>query len=229
MFMLTHIYGCQITFSLPERLRLMNAVRKQLLGFSLIAVLCLSSGVSHAGLLNPDFEPGFADWGFITGGSSIAVDNGPSVSGSSAASLTPGTGHEQAISKAIAITPGDLLDLSFDYKTLAGATGNPLLLLRYWDGVGANGFSDGGGGTFKGQHAVTLGVTNGVWATSTTTDLPYFAGSNYVDAALFVNAFGTAFSGTARYDNISIAVPEPATCSLLCLGGLLLLVRHRKS
>lgn len=207
----------------------MNAARKRLLSLSLIAGLCLSSGVSQAGLLNPDFEPDFTDWGFITGGSTVVTDNGaPSAPGTSAASLTQSAGHEQAISKAIAITPGDLLNLSFDYKTLAGATGNPQLLLRYWDGIGANGFSDGGGGTHKGQHAVTLDLTNGDWATSTLTDLPYFAGSNYVDAALFVNAF-VGFSGTARFDNISIAVPEPATFSLLCLGGLLSLIRHRKS
>lgn len=213
----------------------MKNITKSLLPLGFLAVVCLSAGVALGAPLNPDFETGdFTDWGFVTM-DGVVADNGPSAAGSFAASMTIALpqGFEQAVAKATPITPGDLLDFSFDFKTEPNAVGNFHVQLRYWDGVGANGFSDGGGGAHKGEHTVTLSPTNGEWMTTTLLGLPYPDGSNaadYVDIRVIGNAFG-AFEGTALVDNFNInvpRVPEPATFSLLCLGGLAMLLRRRQ-
>ena len=159
-------------------------------------------------VLNFDFETGdFTDWGFVTSTGAVVADNGPSVAGTSAGSITTAGifgGFEQFIAKSVPIESGELLDLSFDYKSDVGATGNFRVQLRYWDGVGANGFSDGGGGTFLGEHTVTLDTTSGAWLTNSLTDLPNpDLTATHVDIRFIANAFGI-FDGTALIDNLIV-------------------------
>ncbi|MCA9231919.1 MAG: hypothetical protein KDA57_14820 [Planctomycetales bacterium] len=174
-----------------------------------------------------DFEGGdFSGWGYVSM-DGVVGDNGPSSPGSHAAAMTIANpqSYEQAVSKGIRIRTEETLDLSFDYKTLPGATGGWRVQLRYWNGVGANGFSDGSTATFLGEHSIALDTTNGLWATKQVTELATpDPSATYVDIRIIANAFGS-FEGTALVDNFHLSstatVPEPSMLSLLLLGTAL--------
>lgn len=149
---------------------------------------------------NPDFEDDWTDW--WTGGSStvdiLSTDNGPSLSGSHCLMMaTPGS--RDVRSQGIPVEVGKEYQLTFDYKTLAGASGNPQVRFRFWDGLGAGGTY----GNFKGEAQRTLDLTNGDWAT--VDPLTYTAPEDAVavDIVFTINVFGS-FNGEVRFDNIVV-------------------------
>lgn len=193
---------------------------KNILKAASVLTLILLFGVdANANLItsNPDFETGdFTGWN--TGGASVQADNGPSLAGFSCADLySSGAGDSKDLRSNgySGITVGDEYQLTFDYKTFPGSTGNPQIRLRFFDN----------GGGFKGEAQKTLALTNDQWVTESVTAICP-AGSDYFDVILTVSLFGTS-QGTTRFDNADVQlVPEPATIALLGLGSLLL--RKRK-
>ena len=104
--------------------------------------------------------------------------------------------------------------------------------LRYWLGVGGNGFSDGGGGVFQGEHTINLAANpDNQWHNYPLVDLPNnWPAADYVDVIVRMNQF-VPFSGTFTGDNFVVTgtIPEPATLSLVGLSGLAMLVRRRRA
>ncbi len=58
---------------------------------------------------------------------------------------------------------------------------------------------------------------------------PSSEGSGYIAEVFFDPGRGNVESGNWRVDNVSVAVPEPATMALLAAGGLAVLRRRRKA
>ena len=149
---------------------------------------------------NPDFEMGdTTDWFF--GGSaliSIISDNGPSMPGSFCIQIsTPGS--KDLRSQGVPVTPGKEYQLTFDYKTSAGASNNPQVRFRFWDNLGEGGTY----GNFKGEAQRTLDLTNGEWATVEPMQMIAPEGAVAVDIVFSVNVFGS-FSGDVEFDNIEV-------------------------
>lgn len=199
----------------------------------LVAVFCLAFvGQSIGALVDPGFEANDLNvgWGFFGGGLSLAAETGPSsaVGDSLSVSMAITGGYEQIVSKAVPVAFGDTVNLTIDYKQLTGGTGNLQAQIKFYNGVGANGFSEGGGGTFQGEYTATLPTSVDVWNTISTGPLANsWPAADYVEIRLIGNAF-TGLSGTVLADNVDVSViPEPATLSLMALVGGALVASRR--
>lgn len=183
--------------------------RSMILSMAVLVVCCgfVSADITNM-VLNPGFEDevDFADWFHAAGALEIS-DNGPSAPGLQAAEVP--VGNDIRI-RTIAVTPGQTVDVSWDYKV--EGDGWFWGMLRF--------YADENATTWLGQDAFAHDPTD--WTTRSFTSSAIPAGANFVDVAFFN---GTATTGSITVDNISV-VPEPMTMSLLGLGGLLL--RRRK-
>ena len=140
---------------------------------------------------NPGFESGQDGW--FTGGGTI--DNTEASEGSASAKLVStgaGNNGDWRSQKYYTVTPGELYRLSFDYKTEAGATGNPQIRFRFF-----------GGGQFKGEAQRTLDLTNGAWVSSSDAEYTCPVDAEYFDIFFSVSTFGE-FAGTTWLDNTAV-------------------------
>lgn len=194
------------------------------------------TGQSVASLLaDPGFEANdpSVGWGFISGGGLVAETgpNSPEPGAFISMGLTPPSGtFTQIISKAVPISSGQILDLTLDYKQFSGGSGNLVVQTRYYTGVGANGFSEAGGGTLLGENTITLPQSINAWNTYSTGDLSnIWSAADYVEVRIIGNAFGIPLQGSTLVDNVNLtAIPEPATLSMVALfGGGIMFIRKR--
>ena len=138
---------------------------------------------------NPGFESGSYGW-YTVGGD---IDSTQASEGSHSARLvSSGTGDpgEWRIGYGN-LTQGDVYQLSFDYKTASGATGNPQMAFKFY-----------GGGVLKAEVQRTLNTTGDEWRT-VTTDLEVPVDAEFFEVVFSVSSFG-AFSGTAWMDNVAV-------------------------
>jgi hypothetical protein len=163
------------------------------------------------------------DQWFNSAGVSYPNDNGPSSPGTKSIQLD--SAGQDWRSSTFPITPGSQYRFSFDYKFLEGATGRFRADFRFFDG-----------GSFKGEHAPGIDVSNiGAWQTYSALvtapayvpDVPTFP--NQADVRVSANLFG-AGNGLVRFDNWSVVlVPEPSSLALLVLGCLVPLAVRQPS
>ncbi len=185
---------------------------KNVLIISLVLAVC---GMAHAGIfLNGDFENGGNDWN--TGGGSIVADNGPSLAGISCAQLDniADAGGRDYRSNQFDIVPNAENILTFDYKTEVGATSQPQVRFRFWDNTGG----------WNGEGQQNLAQTDGEWATVEITHTA--ADVDLTADILFSSHLFGDFVGVVKFDN-AVVVPEPASLSLLAMGGLALIRRKK--
>jgi hypothetical protein len=118
------------------------------------------------------------------------------------------------------VTPGTVYDFSFFAKGYAGPGVVGFYQVQWLDGDGSN------GGGVKGVGPSTQFGTSltSVYQEFKQTDLIAPAGADC--AYISIHLDGGAFSGSTGYMYVDTVVPEPATISILALGGLLL--RKRK-
>ena len=140
---------------------------------------------------NPGFESGQDGW--FTGGGTI--DNTEASEGSASAKLvSTGAGNNgDWRSQGYTVTPGELYRLSFDYKTEAGATGNPQIRFRFF----------GAGDAFKGEYFIILPLTDGAWVSSSDAEYTCPVDAEYFDIFFSVSTFGE-FAGTTWLDNTAV-------------------------
>ncbi|MEN6307323.1 MAG: GxGYxYP domain-containing protein [Anaerohalosphaeraceae bacterium] len=138
---------------------------------------------------NPGFEAGTTGWYTARG----VLDNTIYSEGTQSGKLSaPGGEHCDWRSQGYAsIEEGKKYQLIFDYRTSAGAAGQPQMRFRFFG-------SDG----FKGEAQMTLERTEGIWQTVT---MPYTcpAGTTYFDIFYTLNTFGS-FTGTAWLDKVAV-------------------------
>ncbi|MBN1124052.1 MAG: hypothetical protein JXA82_03530, partial [Sedimentisphaerales bacterium] len=138
---------------------------------------------------NPGFEEGTSGWYTARG----IVDSTIFSEGVQSGKLPAPNGERcdwrsQGYSS---IVEGKQYQLVFDYRTSAGAAGQPQMRLRFFG-------SDG----FKGEAQLTLNRTEGTWQTIT---MPYTCpeGATYFDIFYTVNTFGS-FTGDTWLDNVAV-------------------------
>ena len=192
------------------------------------AVLALSVCSAQAVMFfEDDMEAGIGNWEMTDGANtvlSIAADNGPSAAGSQALSIenlsTDGiVGGAQSTGVSgtyIYLTPNTEITYSFDYK--------------------------GDGDIYFGFYSFKTPEAGGGYDTSATADFvssyPDYAWNSWVTLTRTVTTGPDAFKlyvafwpasgeGTCLIDNVTLT-PEPATMSLLVIGGLAMLRRRRK-
>lgn len=198
--------------------------------WALSILLATGTNVAQATLVpNGDFEvDGDAnsspdDW--FRGGTTGYVTNDDS-NGVGTSSVTSGNGGDWR-STAFAVTANEQLTWSIDYKVAQGATGTFRADLRFFTGQGGDG---GTGGSFQGEdvHQVDVStVTPDVWQTLGPFTINVPAGSvppllvpHFADVRVSAGLFGAPLAGELRFDNITVTrIPEPATASLLAMGG----------
>jgi len=215
--------------------------------FSLVAVsavlMLLSSGTVSASLVpNHDFEvdsePNGEPDDWFKGGSTGYV-SGDDSDGNGTQSVEI-TGNSDWRSSAFAITPGEELTWSVDYKVASGTTGSIRADLRFFTGV------DGGGGTaggFEGEDVHSINdlslETPDVWQTLGPFVINVPAGTlpptiqpNFADVRLSAGLFGQGLTGTIQFDRVEVsrAVPEPGTAGLVLIAGLAAsMIRRRRN
>jgi PEP-CTERM motif len=224
----------------------MNFLRRFLVGVSVVSLVAVAGSASANILLNPGFENGTggdaADWAEILGGPSgtVARDSGMPSSGSFAAHMTfdhinnPAAGGAYFFEQnqgANVIDNTDNFDLTFDAKAdSTDFTGTDMFYQILWldqDG------SDGGG--VKGETLTSLigaGISTSYQMFSLLDiDVPDGADSFLLRFQVAAGAVDGIANGL-WVDNASLSVvggvPEPASISLLAMGGLLTLARRRR-
>ena len=158
-----------------------------------VVIAVFSVAICNAGtnlVSNPDFETGtFANW-FHSAAASIITDNGPSAPGTYAANVPAGN-DARILPDMIAVTPGEHLQVSWDYK-VTGADGSFWGTFRFW--------GDDNATVFLGQDAFTHDTA--AWTTRSFTSSEVPAGAVYVDVSFFTN---NATTGSITIDNISVS------------------------
>jgi hypothetical protein len=216
-------------------------VKVQLGSWWLAAALaaCLASAAQAQSIVpNYDFEidadANSAPDTWFSGGAATYLTNDDS-DGVGTASVAEGNGGDWR-SSAFAVTPGEQLTWSFDYKVGQGATGSFRADLRFFTGMDAGG---GTSGNFQGEQNQSVDVASvpqGVWQTAGPFVLNVPLGTfppalvpNFADVRISSGLFGTALTGEVRFDKVVVTrVPEPATLALTALAACTgLAVRRR--
>jgi len=206
-----------------------------------VSMLLCSGTVSASLVANHDFEvdsePNGEPDDWFKGGSTGYV-SGDDSDGNGTQSVEI-TGNSDWRSSAFAVTPGEELTWSVDYKVASGTTGSIRADLRFFTGI------DGGGGTagsFQGEDVHPISdlslETPDVWQTLgpfvinvPAGDLPPTIQPNYADVRLSAGLFEAGLSGTIQFDRVEVSrVPEPGTAGLVFIAGLAAsMIRRRRS
>jgi hypothetical protein len=202
-------------------------------------VTCVHSAVQAQSIVpNDDFEidgdANSAPDSWFSGGATSYLTNDDS-DGSGTASVAENNGGDWR-SSAFAVTAGEPLTWSFDYKVSQGATGSFRADLRFFTGVDAGG---GTSGSFQGEQNQPVDVATivpGVWHTAGPFALNVPAGSappllvpNFADVRVSSGLFGPALVGEVRFDRISVTrIPEPASIALIALAASCGLAARRR-
>jgi hypothetical protein len=207
-----------------------------------LAVLLLAGGVANAqvnGVINPDFEidadmSGNPDLWFRGGAIGYVLTDDSDGVGTRSVSAQDGGDWR---SRALPVSPGQVVQFALDYKVSQGAMGTFRTDLRFFPARDAGG---GTSGLFQGEFAPTTDaatVPQGVWNTlgpfsvtvppglSPPTVVPRWA-----DVRLSAGIFGPDLVGTVQFDNVRVIIPEPASLWLVVMvGGIgCVLVRRRR-
>jgi hypothetical protein len=206
-----------------------------------LAIVLLASETIKAqvnGVINPDFEIDADNSGnpdlWFRGGAISYVQNDDS-DGVGTRSVAAQDGGDWR-SRAIPVSPGQVVQFALDYKVSQGATGTFRTDLRFFTAMDTGG---GTSGVFQGEFAPTTDVATvpqGVWNTLgpfTVTVPPGQAPPNVVprwaDVRLSAGIFGADLAGTVQFDNVRVMIPEPATVSLgLIIAGVACVVLRRQ-
>lgn len=179
-----------------------------------LTVVGLLASVAGAGLMNPGFEDGLANWE-SNASHNLGLNTVDYTEGSQSLEFTGTSVAAQAVAAPASRPAGSLVELTFDLK-MTGAKPGLFRIRLYGDADGilpSNKKGDGGTldeftGDISGQGWQTLTL-------STTDDYAYYVPRFESGSGILV-------------DNVSLEmVPEPATLSLLALGGLALIRRRR--
>jgi hypothetical protein len=179
-----------------------------------LTVVGLLASVAGAGLMNPGFEDGLDSWE-SNASYNLALNTADYTEGSQSLEFTGTTVAAQAVEAPAGRPSGSLVELTFDLK-MPGSKPSLFRIRLYGDADGAlPSNKKGDGGTLA---DFTDDISGQGWQTitiSTTDDWAYYVPRFESGAGILV-------------DNVSLAmVPEPATLSLLALGGLALIRRRR--
>jgi hypothetical protein len=200
----------------------------------------LGAATSYAqvnGVQNPDFEidadsSGNPDLWFRGGATGYVTNDDSDGIGTHSVSSQNGADWR---SRAIPVSPGQVLTYALDYKVSQGATGTIRTDLRFFTGV------DSGGGTsgiFQGEFAPTTDVATvpqGVWNTLGPFSVTVPAGSSppavvpaWADVRMSAGIFGPALVGTVQFDNVRVIIPEPAALSICMVSVVIGLIGYRQ-
>lgn len=214
--------------------------------FSLVAMVAvtmlLCRGSVSASSLVPNFdfeidsEPDNSPDTWFAGGP-IAYVSGDDSDGSGTQSVeTTGNGGDWR-SSAFAVTPGEELTWSVDYKVTTGTTGSIRADLRFFTGTDGSGGTAGG---FEGEEVHSINdlslETPDIWQTLgpfvinvPAGTLPPVIQPNFADVRLSAGLFGPAFSGRIQFDRVMVTrIPEPSTAGLVMIAGLAMSIVMRR-
>jgi hypothetical protein len=199
----------------------------------LVAVLVTSAQANL--LTNGDFETGNLDPWYITNWGTedqyiTVVDDGTKV----AEILTVGGDGIELHQDGIACGAGLPVVVSLDYKVASGSWNAMGVSINYWDA--SEGWLDYGWTLIYDNS--TAGGGDDQWHTYTTAGKPAGSGVGELEGTwsvpldtaeitMYISQWGWVPSG-AHYDNVSL-VPEPATITMLGLGGLALIRRRKRA
>jgi hypothetical protein len=191
-----------------------------------LAIMLTASATAQAqvnGVINPDFEidadnSGNPDLWFRGGAISYVQDDDSAPPGTRSVAAQDGGDWR---SRAIPVSPGQVVTFALDYKVSPGATGTIRTDLRFFTGRDTGG---GTSGVFQGEFAPTTDVAfvpQGVWNTLGPFTVTVPAGQappavvpRWADVRLSAGIFGPDLVGTVQFDNVRVLIPEPATASL---------------
>jgi hypothetical protein len=173
----------------------------------------LLASVAGAELLNPSFEAGTDDWE-SNADYALGVNTADFTEGSQSVEFNGTSTLAQAVD-ASGRTPGTLVEFTFDIK-MPGAKPGLFRVRLYGDADGNLSSSQKGDDTLA---EYTSDISGQGWQTvtlSTTADYNYYVPRFESGAGILV-------------DNTSLTmIPEPATMSLLGIGGLVAIRRRRR-